>query len=111
MGRRERGGRKTAKRVKFGTIGEPEATPGDGNNHGRCSRLAIGSLVTGPESLINRDYEGDGACERAPCSTTLHHQRHKIVAPEFAQACSKREQLLGREIITPGYLTWMKPLH
>lgn len=64
--RRER----TAQRAKFGTIGEPEAIPGDGNNHGRCSRLAIGSLVTGPESLINRDYEGDGAYEGAPCWTT-----------------------------------------
>lgn len=63
-------GKNSAERAKFGTIGEPEAIPGDGNNHGRCSRLAIGSLVTGPESLINRDYGGDGACEGAPRWTT-----------------------------------------
>lgn len=135
---RARRGGETAQRAKFGapmtigpTIGELKATRRreGGNNHGRCSRLAIGSLVTGPESLINRDYGGGGACERAPCArrlrcrtqhhtTTSHTVSHatvgaqsNVAAPDrrakLAQACV-HECLFGREIITSGCLTRMK---
>lgn len=90
-----------------------ESDPGGENNHGRCSRLAIGGLVTGPESLINHDYGATVRARehpvqrlyyRAARATSISNARSSC---ELAQAC---ERPLGREIITSGYLTRTKSL-
>jgi len=73
--------------------------------------VAIGGLVTGPESLINRDYGATVRAKEHPVQRLYYRAASSARSSrELAQAC-ERAWPFGREIITSGYLTPTKSLH